>query len=505
MLAKVKRKKKKKDLKHLVEQAKDDWPNTFEALYMEQTRFGTVFELSDTGNALRFAYNNGGIVRFHIGLQKFGMWNGHKWDFSEEVDGVIYQRAIKTVREIKHELENRNKPFLTATQKEIRKWGRESENRIPRLLNAAKNLLAVSADQFDKNPHLLNCADSIVNLKTKEVIYHNEDIDFCRQAMCTKICPVEYNPWMLSDEAVSEGISSDRFDIFLEWICSERQSVKRFLQLVLGCAIVGENLSERLIFLVGKTNSGKTTLIESVKSVIGDYAKTARPSTFLKQTQISSSARSDIKRLSDARLVVVPEMPKNRPLDTPLLKAMSGGSTVTFRDLYKSEEERRFPCTILLEGNDWPQIDSKELPMWRRVLGIEVLESLLPDEVDISIKQNLLNNEKDRQVILAWLVEGAHQYLSKGLKIPESIQRSTKGYQKEMNPLKAFLEGYCEFRVDCCVSVSSLRLAYIDYCKEQKVRPESPQAFNKELAKRGCSPDKQGRNRFRVWKGLKLR
>lgn len=489
--------KKKSDPSWLTSRALHDWANTFEDLYMDhRTQYGTRFELSDAGFACRFAWDNGCRVRYHVGLQNLGIWNGHKWDFSEEAQAKIYERAIKSARAIKHELEDLSKDRRYKVGKALLNHASASENRIPQMLKSAENLLMTKAEAFDADPDLLNCANGIVHLRTKKIVYHNEDRNYCLNAMCTKMCSVEYNPWAISK----------RWEEFLTWFCSGNEVVREFLLRVLGYACLGSNPLQILLSLMGPTRSGKTTLLEAVKSVLGDYAKTSNPETFLKQAHTqAASARGDLRRLADARLVTVPEIPKDKPLDTPLLKAISGGSTLTVRGLYKSEHESRFPCTLLLEGNDWPKVDYNELPMWRRIVAIQVSQSLSEDDVDPSYIQAFLNDENDRQAILASLVEGAYQYHQKGLAIPEVVREMAKVYKTEMHPLKEFLDGYFKFEanptLEYWMSVARLNMVYEDWCKAHKRMPVTPRQFNIALAERGCQPKQ--RNSVRGWQGLK--
>jgi putative DNA primase/helicase len=492
MLAKIKT--KKPDPSWLTHRALHDWANTFEDLYMDrQTQYGTQFELSDAGFACRFAWNNGCRIRYHVGLQSLGIWNGHKWDFSEEAQTMIYERAVKSARAIKHELEDLSKDRRAKVGKVLLNHASASENRIPQMLKSAENLLMTKAEAFDADPYLLNCANGIVDLRTKKIVYHDEDRDYCLNAMCTKSCAVDYNPWAISE----------RWEEFLTWFCSENEVAETFLQRLLGYAsCLGINPQEIIIALKGPTASGKTTLLEAIKSVLGDYAKTASPETFLKQTFTGASkARSDLSRLVDARLVTVPEMPKGKPLDTSLLKGMSGGSSLTVRTMYKIEQEGRFPCTLILEGNDWPKVDNNELPMWRRLIPFEVFQSLKPDEVKPEIKQHFLEDKNAREAILAWLIEGVYQYGQQGLAIPASVKQMVQTYKAEMNPLKEFLDGHFKYGPDFNVAVWAVNEKYKEYCREHHLIPVSPQQFNKELAQRGCQPKQ--RNNVRGWQGLK--
>ena len=61
---------------------------------------------------------------------------------------------------------------------------------------------------------------------------------------------------------------------------------------------------------IGHVDNGKTTLTESVGTVLGDYFITAQPQTFARRNSDGSAANPDTARLKGARLINIPEPEK---------------------------------------------------------------------------------------------------------------------------------------------------------------------------------------------------
>ncbi|WP_348254046.1 hypothetical protein, partial [Salmonella enterica] len=70
-----------------------------------------------------------------------------------------------------------------------------------------------------------------------------------------------------------------------------------FLQKALGYALSGDSRFECLFFLYGATTrNGKSTLMESVLRVFGDYGLTVAPETIAAKQRNSSGPSEDLAR-----------------------------------------------------------------------------------------------------------------------------------------------------------------------------------------------------------------
>ncbi len=75
----------------------------------------------------------------------------------------------------------------------------------------------------------------------------------------------------------------------------------------------------------------------------------------------AQDASGDLARLHGARLVQASEAPGGRPLDTVILKQLTGGDTVTARHLYEREFELKPQFKMWLRANYRPEVSEQTL------------------------------------------------------------------------------------------------------------------------------------------------
>ena len=108
-----------------------------------------------------------------------------------------------------------------------------------------------------------------------------------------------------------------------------------------------------LFFAHGPTATGKSSKLEAIRGVLGDYAATADFETFLKRHG-DAGIRNDVARLAGARLVISVEVDDGKALAEGLLKLLTGGDTVAARFLYRETFEFRPVFKLWLAANERP-------------------------------------------------------------------------------------------------------------------------------------------------------
>ena len=91
--------------------------------------------------------------------------------------------------------------------------------------------------------------------------------------------------------------------------------------------------------------------------------------------------------------------------------------------------------------------------------------------------------------VLAWAVEGAKEYFSFGLGIPESIRRETADYRADTDLLGMWLtERTCEEK-GARVAVAAAFNDYTDYCREAGASVGTKMSFGRQMTERGYKRD----------------
>ena len=135
--------------------------------------------------------------------------------------------------------------------------------------------------------------------------------------------PVEFNP--TAQSGLWEG--------FLDDATSANLELRNFLRRAAGYSLTGSTDEECLFLLHGPEAAGKSSYIEALRSVLGDYAKTTDFDAFLQKT--SRGVGNDIARLVGARVAIANEVDEGKRLSASIIKQVTGGDMVTCRFLFK--------------------------------------------------------------------------------------------------------------------------------------------------------------------------
>jgi putative DNA primase/helicase len=442
------------------------------------------FKRTEYGNAERLIDRHGVDLRHSAGLGWL-VWDGQRWRRDE--DGGAMRRMKDTVRAMWDELKEIEDEKLQAS---FFSFVRSSENE--RRLNAALKLaetetaVVVSSDAFDADPFLLTVGNGTIDLRTGELHPHK------RENLVTRASPVTYLP----------RAQSQLWQDFLERITGGDPALEVFLQRAVGYSLTGDTSEEKLFFAHGPAATGKSTFLEAVKGVLGDYATTTDFETLLKRKG-DRGIPNDIARLAGMRLVASVEVDEGKHLAAGLVKQLTGGDTIAARFLRKEFFEFTPRFKLWLAANDRPQVSATDSGMWRRILQIPFTVEIPEGERDPLIKQQLTNNPEIKTAILAWAVEGCLAWQREGLQIPARVSQYTEEYRQENDPLQDFLDECCELRPTARAERNTLRRAY-DHWARSNLQPSLSAKRLADLLKlRGITDGgKQGDQH--TWLGIAL-
>lgn len=176
----------------------------------------------------------------------------------------------------------------------------ESERSLNALVNLARtdHRIAVCVSAFDTQPHLLNCRNGTIDLRTGELLPHR------REDLLTKQCPGVYEA----------GATSALWENFMNDCTRGNGEMKAFLQRAVGYTLFGDPREQVIMMMNGPGGTGKSTFISVIQSILADYATTADFSTFLKKDRGNGGASDDVASLAGARLVSSIEVDQGQKL-----------------------------------------------------------------------------------------------------------------------------------------------------------------------------------------------
>jgi len=464
---------------------------------VEAARAGNPYPCTDLGNAERFAACHGDSVKFDAANRCWRVWDGRRWAADSSLR--VFKLAAQTARNIMQEAASASAP-ATKDSHDIRKsladWAikSESRDRLAAMIEVAKSQdgIAMDASSFDADIMLFNCLNGTIDLKTGILRPHK------KSDLLTKLSKVEYR----------KGATCTRWERFLIDATGNDVDVIRFLQMVAGYTLTGSTIEEKLFLLCGPEASGKTTFLEALRTILGDYGATIDPAMLTKAShrRQSGAASPDVARLPGVRLAAGSELENGKELKECLAKSLTGGETITARQLYAGYFDFLPQFKIILALNHCPRCNADDGAIWRRMVRIGFDKTVPVDRRDKTLKPYLRDPRGGAPAVLAWAVEGCLIWQSEGLVIPNAVQQSTDNYRNESDPIHSFFEDRLSFNPMGWMPWVEIWMAYQEYAESQGV-PEryrvSTVRIIEQLKSKGCEPSRK--YAVRGWQGVEIR
>ncbi len=434
---------------------------------------------TEMGNAQRLILNYGDELLFCSEMGRWLHWEKTHWVPDSNLVAIrLLQQTLKEMFE-----EALNDPDRTRRQ-DVVDHVIKSENyqRIKGSEMLARSMCMVRQQQLDVNPMLLNVANGTLNLETGELWPHE------RGNYITKVASVEYVP----------DAECPRWQAFLWRVLDGDQSLLGFVQKAVGYTLSGSTREQVLFFLYGLGANGKTTFLETLREVLGDYATQADSNTFM--TRRDEGPRNDIARLVGRRMVVSTEVEEGRRMGEVVVKQLTGGDMVVARFLHQEFFEYRPNFKIWIAGNHKPSIMGTDEGIWRRLRLIPFNVTIPEEERDPELGSKLRG---ELPGILAWAVRGFQMWQDEGLKMPDSVRDATRDYRTEMDVILSFLDSNVEYGPDNKVKVGELYSSYEQWCVDSHERVTPKRQFEQKLKERGYET-KAGSGNVKYWHGFRL-
>lgn len=443
------------------------------------------FNRTDMGNAERLVYYHGDNIRYNNTFKKWYLWNGKQWVTDDT--NQIRQFAKKTVRNIYKEASEEEDGDIRAA---ISKHAVQSEARakIESMISLAESEVPILPDELDKNKWLFNCGNGVIDLKTGKLLKHN------RGYYMNKISSVSYDPnakCPLWDKFLQDIMRNQEGNINYELI--------EYLQKAIGYALTGETNEQVVFFLHGKGKNGKSTFLDTIRHLLGDYGKQSNTDTFT--VKKNDSVRSDIATLKGARFVAASESEEGAKLAESLIKQLTGMEPIQARFLYGNPFEFVPQFKIFFTTNHKPVINGDDLGIWRRIRLIPFTVTIPEEKRDKNLPEKLLNQEMSG--ILRWAVEGCLKWQKEGLKPPGDIERATNLYKSEMDTIGNFISDFCTQYEGAKAYSKQLYLRYEDWCQDTGEIEIPKVSFYKKIEERGFRKKKDNKGFY--FQGIGIR
>lgn len=431
------------------------------------------------GNRDRFVDAVRDDVRYVAAFKAWYRWDGARFAPDEAL--AVQERAQAVIRGLLSESQGPSDP--------LHQWALkcESMGAVQQILDLAQSdpALARTPQEWDADPDVLNVQNGVIDLRTGALRPHS------RADNITKLVPVAFDP----------HAECPRWESFLARVVPDVE-VRTMLRIAVGYSLTGHTREECLFLLWGTGRNGKSTFFETIRLIAGDYAVQSDFNTFLETGSAASSgaARGDLARLHGGRLVTTSEASEGKRLNESVLKSITGGDTITARQLYAKEFEFTPLFTLWMAANHRPTIRGTDDGIWRRMRLVPFTVQIPEAEVDRGLKAAL---RAELPGILAWAVSGAIQWYRKGLPFPDAVRAATAAYREESDTIGEFLDDCCDIGAEFRTPSSEIYTAYKSWCERRGDDPMKQTGFGRKLTDKGFEVVKTMSVKLRS--GLRLR
>ena len=424
-----------------------------ELVHIYKQSFST-YGRTDASNARRLIYFAQGAYKYipDVGWHR---WKDTRYVYDKEK--TIWQTAVDAAEFC--ELAGANGDQL--------KWAQQSQNK-DRIVNCLAIAgtdpdVLVSAMEMDSQPNDLCTPAGIVNLLTGEIREAERGVDLNTRS--TGVAP--------------KHIATPLWSTFLKTVIQDEERIG-YLQELLGASLFGDSRYHVLPVLAGSGANGKSTLLDVVSGILGDYAA-SMPENFLLDAN-STTHPTEIARLRGVRFAMASETRPDGKFNESRVKMLTGGDMLSARFMNQNFFDFRPTHTLFLAVNHLPAVKSGGDGFWRRLRKLDFKVTIPKEEQRENFAQQMI--EEEGPGILQWMVDGAVRVTSMGFNEPDSVKLSTLEYRHEEDHIAKFIDERIALASNGTATKTAVFNAYRDWCINNGEKPITQNALNREVRNR---------------------
>lgn len=410
-----------------------------------------AFTLSEDLLACSFeAEHAGRLVYAH----KFGAWYWY-----DTKSGIW---ACDRVERVPHWM----REFVRGLNTEGReKWSRASVvSSVEKFARRAPSL-AVTGDEFDADPWTLGTPGGVIDLRTMAKLPASAEHYVTKK---TLVSPEKGEP--------------ARWLKFLNDATGGDVDLQGYLQRLSGYCATGDTREENLVFMHGSGGNGKGIFMNTLREVLGEYAKAASMQVFLAS---GNRHPTELANLVGARLVLASESSEGQKWDEERIKSLTGRDNIAARFMNRDFFEYTPRFKIIVASNHKPRIRTVD-DAWRRRLHLVPFDKK-PEKPDPELKDHL---RKEFPQILQWVIEGAEWWIREGLGWPESVRLATDEYFREEDVFRLWFEERCTICTNAVTERRDLHASFENWCRGMGHAAATIYAMTRWFTQNGYEQDK---------------
>lgn len=463
---------------------------------------------TDSANADAVVDEHGKGYLFVVEWESWIAWDGRRWDRTG-ARGRVLNASLLTARAEHYrakerflEAEKKIRKAAMAMQKDedaeaeaahekrLLKWHEQSQNagKLEACVKILETKLTVSLKELDRNPWLLNVRNGTVDLRTAELRGHDPT------DRITQLSDIEWDP----------DAMCPTWETFVRSAMGDDLLLTLYLQRLVGYAMTALTTEHVLAFFYGGGRNGKSTFVQAIRSMLGEYACAAPRDLLFEDRAGQRRHPAELAMLYGKRLAVCAEIGEGTTLDEAKVKDLTGGDTVAVRRMREDFWDLEPTHTLFLSGNHKPVIRGNDLGIWRRIRLVPWTVTVSEEQVDKDLPSKLRG---ELPGILRWAVDGCLEWQRNGLAEPPSVAAATSEYRDESDTLGQFFADHLVFAPDVRVTRQALRVRYEAWCEDNGSKPVGAKKMAgrlKDHGVEGVNVREAGKTRD-GWRGVRLK
>jgi putative DNA primase/helicase len=434
--------------------------------------------MTDLGYARRLIAVYGDRLRFVVAWNRWLVWDGTRWAVDANGQVPRWMKVIaRTVTSavLLHKDADDARELLRAAKRAESNGGVKGAL----MLASTEPEIAVTPDDLDADPYLLNCRNGILDLRTGQILPHEP------ARLLTKMAGAAYEP----------TTAGPTFAKFLDRIQPE-PAMREYLSRLLGHALDGTVTAHILPIFYGDGANGKSTLVDAVMAALGDYADAADPD--LLRARTFDAHPTGVADLYGLRLALLHESDTGHRLAEGTVKRLTGGDRLKARRMREDFWSFQPSHTFVMLTNHKPVVGGTDEGIWRRLRLVPFEVVIPPGERDQDLGRQLA---EESAAVLAWLVAGYRAWQAGGFAEPQQVIEATDAYRAESDALGRFIAERCLLMPAQHVGSTELFIAWEKWCAVEREDSGTPTAFGNAMKVKGFASYRSNGIR---WRGIGL-
>ena len=301
-------------------------------------------------------------------------------------DGVyVYQRHPALLTRLSRLLLDCARECTNSVDTSALKFGFRDSKKLGGVLKKAEGLLATPDDFFAANlTEFIPCANGMLRLSDKTLLpfspaYRRRNklaVPFDPEARCL----------LFLDTLMRTALDPEDLELLQRWC---------------GLALIGQNLAQRFLILIGTPGGGKGTFVRVLVGIIGQANVASLRTKLL-------GDRFELGRFQGKTLLYGADVPENflNHRGASVLKSLTGGDPMTLE--FKGSNESplvngQFNAIVTCNSRLTVHLEG-DTEAWRRRLAIINYRNAKPERVIADLDQQILTTEPSG--VLYWMIEG---------------------------------------------------------------------------------------------------